>query len=383
MVILYKALRYIVITIICLFLAFIGLLAYLFVTQANIEQVNYIEECKSDETLTVYCDFQNPEDLAVLPDDRHILVSEFGAIIPLSPVNIQGNLSLLDTIDGSKRNLEIEMSENDWGDPKCERENMIFSPHGVDINQRVDGSYQLAIVNHMPTETIELFQLREINDTWSLRWRGCVDAPVHGYFNDVALKSNGSFYVSQMYDKNTSLFMLAVLDNTKEDTGYVYHWTRQNGFERLKNTDGAFPNGVELSEDESNLFINYAFGNKTSKYNLMSESIEATFSMNGIPDNITIDGDYLWVGAQDHSGLDSLIHCGVFANDVFEDPMTNQCPLPFAAYHLKQSDLSLVNSYKYSNTVMGTVTVALSVNGKLYFGTYHGDRIASVELSKE
>ncbi|HJM70747.1 MAG TPA: hypothetical protein QF857_00340, partial [Gammaproteobacteria bacterium] len=333
--------------------------------------------------LTVYCDFQNPEDLAVLPDDRHILVSEFGAIIPLSPVNIQGNLPLLDTTDGSKKDLKIELSKNDWGDPKCERENMIFSPHGIDINQRVDGSYQLAIVNHMPTETIELFELREINDIWSLTWRGCVDAPAHGYFNDVTLKSNGSFYVSQMYDKNISLFMLAVLDNTKEDTGYVYHWTRQNGFERLINTDGAFPNGVELSEDESNLFINYAFGNKTSKYNLMSESIEASFSMNGIPDNITIDGDYLWVGAQDHSGLDSLIYCGVFAKDVFEDPMTNQCPLPFAAYQLKQSDLSLVNSYKYSNTVMGTVTVALSVNGKLYFGTYHGDRIASIELSKE
>ena len=27
--------------------------------------------------------------------------------------------------------------------------------------------------------------------------------------------------------------------------------------------------------------------------------------------------------------------------------------------------------------------VALSLNGQLYFGTYHGDRIASVELSKE
>jgi hypothetical protein len=105
--------------------------------------------------------------------------------------------------------------------------------------------------------------------------------------------------------------------------------------------------------------------------------------MNGIPDNITIDGDYLWVGAQDHSGLDSLIYCGIFAKDVFEDPMTNQCPLPFAVYQLKQSDLSLVNSYKYSNTVMGSVTVALSVSGKLYFGTYHGDRIASVELSEE
>ncbi len=379
----YKILRYIVIAIICLFIAFIALLAYLFVTQANIKQVNYIEGCESDETFTVYCNYQNPEDLAVLPDGRHILVSEFGAIVPLSPTNIQGNLSLLDTTDGRKKNLEIEMSDNVWGDPECQRDSMVLSPHGIDINERLDGSYQLAIVNHMPTETIELFELREINDAWSLTWRGCVNAPVHGYFNDVALSSNGSFYVSQMYDKNISLFMLAVLDNTKEDTGYVYHWRRQNGFERLVNTDGAFPNGVELSDDENNLFINYAFGNKTSKYNLMSNSIEASFSMNGIPDNITVDGDYIWVGAQDHSGLDSLIYCGVFAKDVFEDPMINQCPLPFAAYQLRQSDLSLVNSYKYSNTVMGTATVALSLNGQLYIGTYHGDRIASVELSKE
>ena len=379
----YKILRYIVIAIICLFIAFIALLAYLFVTQANIKQVNYIEGCESDETFTVYCNYQNPEDLAVLPDGRHILVSEFGAIVPLSPTNIQGNLSLLDTTDGRKKDLEIEMSDNVWGDPECQRDSMVLSPHGIDINERLDGSYQLAIVNHMPTETIELFELREINDAWSLTWRGCVNAPVHGYFNDVALSSNGSFYVSQMYDKNISLFMLAVLDNTKEDTGYVYHWRRQNGFERLVNTDGAFPNGVELSDDENNLFINYAFGNKTSKYNLMSNSIEASFSMNGIPDNITVDGDYIWVGAQDHSGLDSLIYCGVFAKDVFEDPMINQCPLPFAAYQLRQSDLSLVNSYKYSNTVMGTATVALSLNGQLYIGTYHGDRIASVELSKE
>ena len=379
----YKILRYIVIAIICFFIAFIALLAYLFVTQANIKQVNYIEGCESDETFTVYCNYQNPEDLAVLPDGRHILVSEFGAIVPLSPTNVQGNLSLLDTTDGRKKNLEIEMSDNVWGDPECQRDSMVLSPHGIDINERLDGSYQLAIVNHMPTETIELFELREINDAWSLTWRGCVNAPVHGYFNDVALSSNGSFYVSQMYDKNISLFMLAVLDNTKEDTGYVYHWRRQNGFERLVNTDGAFPNGVELSDDENNLFINYAFGNKTSKYNLMSNSIEASFSMNGIPDNITVDGDYIWVGAQDHSGLDSLIYCGVFAKDVFEDPMINQCPLPFAAYQLRQSDLSLVNSYKYSNTVMGTATVALSLNGQLYIGTYHGDRIASVELSKE
>ena len=235
----------------------------------------------------------------------------------------------------------------------------------------------------MPNESIEMFQLILQDEKWSLTWKGCVNAPDYGYFNDVALKSDGTFFVTHMYDKGTSLYSLAIMENTKEDTGYVYHWTFNNGFQKVVNSDGAFPNGVELSNDEKNLFINFAFGNQTAKYNLKNKNIEATFFLKGIPDNITIDGQYLWVGGQDHSGLDSLLYCGEFANDVFENEDINQCPLPFAAYQLNQSDLSLVKAYEYSNTVMGAATVALSLSGKLYFGTYKGDRIASVDLNKE
>jgi|TARA_B100001964_G_scaffold109390_3_gene122309 hypothetical protein len=369
--------------IIGLFLSFIAFLAYLFITQANVEQVSYIKGCNSDNVLTVYCNFQNPEDLAAMPDDENILVSEFGAIIPLSPMNIAGRFSLLNTKSGNRHILEINRGKDRWGSDDCERNSFIFSPHGIDINQRISGSHQLAVVNHMPNETIEMFELIQNDGQWSLLWNGCIAAPPHGYFNDVALKTDGSFFVSQMYDKETSLLKLAVLDSTKGHTGYVYHWTKENGFKKVINTDGAFPNGVELSDDEESLFVNYAFGNKTSKYNFKSKKIEANFNINGIPDNITIDGDYLWVGGQDHSGLDSLIYCGAFAHEIFEDPEVNQCPLPFAAYKLNQSDLSLVEAFEYSNTVMGAATVALSLNKKLYFGTYHGDRIASVDLTKE
>ena len=383
MVNLYKLLKYIVITVIVLFLAFIGLLTYLFVTQSNVDQGSYIKGGKSDDILTVYCNFQNPEDLALMPDGVNILVSEFGAIVPLSESNVPGKLSLLDSRTGKKNSLNIKMGTNTWGNPDCTRQNMVFSPHGIDINQRLDGTHQLAIINHMPNESIEMFQLILQDEKWSLTWKGCVNAPNYGYFNDVALKSDGTFFVSHMYDKGTSLYSLAIMDNTKEDTGYVYHWTFNNGFQKVVNSDGAFPNGVELSNDEKNLFINFAFGNQTAKYNLKNKNIEATFFLKGIPDNITIDGQYLWVGGQDHSGLDSLLYCGEFANDVFENEDINQCPLPFAAYQLNQSDLSLVKAYEYSNTVMGAATVALSLSGKLYFGTYKGDRIASVDLNKE
>ena len=52
--------------------------------------------------------------------------------------------------------------------------------------QRDDGRYMLAVVNHLPSESIELFELVE-NDSIELIWRGCVDAPENKYFNDVAL----------------------------------------------------------------------------------------------------------------------------------------------------------------------------------------------------
>ena len=42
--------------------------------------------------------------------------------------------------------------------------------------QRDDGRYMLAVVNHLPSESIELFELVE-NDSIELIWRGCIDAP--------------------------------------------------------------------------------------------------------------------------------------------------------------------------------------------------------------
>ncbi len=36
----------------------------------------------SDSTITVYCEFNNPEDMALLPDNKFFIMSEFGGIRP-------------------------------------------------------------------------------------------------------------------------------------------------------------------------------------------------------------------------------------------------------------------------------------------------------------
>ena len=49
--------------------------------------------CKSDEELKVYCNFMNPEDLALTPDGDFLIVAEFGGMAPLVEMTF-GDLSL-------------------------------------------------------------------------------------------------------------------------------------------------------------------------------------------------------------------------------------------------------------------------------------------------
>ncbi len=329
--------------------------------------------CKSDDVLQVYCGFQNPEDIVVLPDNKHLLVSEFGAITPISPKTIFGNLSLLDTETGEKKSLNITLGESEWGDSDCKRESLEFSPHGIDFTTRIDGRYQLGIVNHLPEETIEMFELIKRDSLWELQWKGCAQAPEKAYFNDLALKRDGSFYASHMYDIDLSYWTLLFISFTKPETGFVYEWNQLNGFSKLANTEGSFPNGIELSLDEKNLFINYVFDYKTSKFNLETLEVETHHLSTGSPDNSHIVEDFIWVATQDFSGLD-LMFC---------DETVIQCPLPFTIFKLRQSDLSEVMKISFKDTVMGVATVAVPLRNKLWMGSFHGDRVVSYDIDLE
>jgi len=347
-----------------IFLSLVGL----FLSQRSNIKVIPITDCLSDSKVTVYCEFSKPEDIIVLPDNRHLLISEFGAIVPLSPENLPGQISLFDTDLLEKKQIKIALGANDWGSKSCKRDSLVFSPHGIDLNQRSDGRYQLAVVNHMPQETIEMFELINLHNTWSLIWRGCVDAPELGYFNDVALKSDGSFFTTQMYERGLPYLSLIYISYAKPDTGFVYQWDAEGGFDKVANSDGSFPNGISISNDEKNLFINYVFNHRTTKLNLENLTIEAEHFSQGTPDNSSIDGDFIWVATQDNTGTDLLIHCNA---------SVVQCSLPFTVFKLRQSDLTEVDSFSFAQTQMGSVTVAVPHKDKVWLGTFHGDRMAS------
>jgi hypothetical protein len=321
-------------------------------------------ECQSDSDLTVYCGFNNPEDLALTPDNGFLVVTEFSAL----PNTYPTEMALFDLATQSRADINITLAENTWGESGCERNNLEFSPHGLSLVQRGDGKHQLAITNHLPRETIELFELVKAEPGWALKWRGCVFAPDKVLFNDVALTRSGDFYATEMYRADLPFEDLLAAGESVADTGAVWHWQKDKGYLELPGTKGSFPNGIALSEQEDYLYINYWFAGKTTKFNLETSSTEFEH-IAGKADNLTnVNGD-IWVATHDIS-LSQLEEC---------PPTLAQCLLPFTIYNLSGDDLSVQAAYSFDSRAFGVATVAIPYENKVWLGTFHGDRIASFE----
>ena len=340
------------------------------IARSYIGPVISTEGCKSDQEIQVICLVKNPEDLAVTPDYNFLIVSEFGGIEPLEEM-IPGKLSLLNLKTEEVEPLNISHTINTWGDGLCSRKNNdLLGPHGIDLITRKDGLYQLAVVNHIEYESIEMYELIKSETSWELIWRGCVRAPVENYLNDVSLKSDGSLFVSHMYDRDSSVssFLSAAL--FKKKTGYVLQWNNKQGFSKVVESEGSMPNGIAYSENNNLLYINNNLGDKVRVLDLNSKTSVAETYLNA-PDNLILTEESLWVTTLDHEILD-ILKC--------TESIT--CTLPFSVYELDPLTLEEKQRFSFRKTVFGLPTVALPVKDKIWIGSFRSDRIAYLNLDQ-
>ena len=345
-------------------------LGLLLIVRSYIGPVISTEGCKSDQEIQVICLVKNPEDLAVTPDNDFLIVSEFGGIEPLEEM-IPGKLSLLNLKTEEIEPLDMSYSNNTWGDGLCSRKNNdLLGPHGIDLITRNDGLYQLAVVNHIEYESIEMYELIKSETSWHLIWRGCIRAPVENYLNDVSLKSDGSLFVSHMYDRDSSIssFLLAAL--FKKKTGYVLQWNNKQGFSKVVESEGSMPNGLAYDENNNLLYINDNLGDKVRILDLNNKTSVADTYLNA-PDNLILTEESLWVTTLDHEILDT-IKCIEYT----------VCALPFSVYELDPVTLEEKQRFSFRKTVFGLPTVALPVKDKIWIGSFRSDRIAYLNLDQ-
>ena len=337
-------------------------LALFTVTTDYIGPQKNISECKSDDAISVICGVSNPEDIVVTPDNKYLLISEFGGIRPYDSTK-SGGFALLRLSDNKIITPKISFGKNIWGEDSC-KQNEIFGPHGIDLVQREDGSYQLGVINHYPGETIEMFELvqKSEQDTWSFVWRGCIEVPEKYYLNDVALKKDGTFYVSHMYSRDITMTKWLITALFKKDSGVILEWNKDS-FIEIPNSEGSGPNGITLNESTNNLFISYNQGDRVVKFDLSDNKKLQTFKVES-PDNIYINKDSVWLTSLDFQPND--------AGDCIERPA---CSLPFSIYEIDRETFVLKNKNSFNKTVFGLPTIALPIENGIIMGSFHSDRL--------
>ena len=337
-------------------------LALFTVTTDYIGPQKNISECKSDDAISVICGVSNPEDIVVTPDKKYLLISEFGGIRPYDSTK-SGGFALLRLSDNKIITPKISFGKNIWGEDSC-KQNDIFGPHGIDLVQKEDGSYQLGVINHYPGETIEMFELvqKSEHDTWSFVWRGCIEVPEKYYLNDIALKKDGTFYVSHMYSRDITMTKWLITALLKKDSGVILKWNKDS-FIEIPNSEGSGPNGITLNESTNNLFISYNQGDRVVKFDLSDNKKLQTFKVES-PDNIYINKDSVWLTSLDFQPND--------AGDCIERPA---CSLPFSIYEIDRETFVLKNKNSFNKTVFGLPTIALPIENVIIMGSFHSDRL--------
>ena len=350
------------------------------------------DECKSFGTLELLCGLQNPEDFAEIPNENAVIVSQFSGLAELSQGEIKpGILSRmnLDTKEIEDYQIRFELDNNlGIGEEGCEPYDGLY-PHGIDIYQNIsveDESFSpflkeahlLAVVNHELIDRIEFFLFfsdqvvfADSNDR-ELFWVGCVKGPKDStYFNDVVISDeNGSFYATHQYDKDWEFLKLFIFNIFRWDTGYVYEWNKELGYSILNNSDGAWPNGIEMIGDT--VYVSFRMNGSISAINNGGKRKDFKFRsyLDGGSDNIIAKNEELWIAVQDTN----------FGGLTCMEPDQIQCATPFSVIRT-DADLNVIEELNFGDVSFGGLSVVYPHNNQLFLGSYKSDRIAIYNIN--
>ncbi|MBW2415458.1 MAG: SMP-30/gluconolactonase/LRE family protein [Deltaproteobacteria bacterium] len=342
-----------------------------------------ILSCEAANGIEPVCGLTNPEDLAPLPEYAHaMLVSQFGSM----DGSKHGSILSWDSKTGIYRTLFPPHGSRDvqdpegmfwdhwkgekWGDADCPGPPPPeFSPHGIDLTVRPDGRAMLLIVNHGGRESIEFVHVIVAGGYSGAIWRGCVVAPDDSQFNDVVALPDGGFLVTRMMSRTESQvgqMIRAIFGGT---TGWVWEWQPGEGMKKVAGTEGAMPNGIEISPDGEEIYVNMYAAGEVRRISRRTGELLGTAEI-ASPDNITWDeaGERLLVA----SHVDLALSCAGIER--------GSCPTGFEIVALDPETMETEVLYANRGAPMGAVTVAVQRGDELFLGTFAGDRIGRLSL---
>ncbi len=343
-------------------------------------QLEIITDCRDVRGIHPICGFHNPEDLSLLADGHRLIVSQFAS---MTDPQAAGSLAVLDLetelfrvvypLGTPLNNRSAESAANPgWGDADCPGPAVEpFNPHGIDLAPRADGRLQLLVVNHGGYESIEFFEVLPEADNVHVIWRGCAILPEGAYYNDVVNLPDGGFLVTQMMRHGNPTWAM-IRGMLGAETGLVYEWQATQGFQPVPGTGAPFPNGIEVSADGQEIFLNAYFGDEVRRIARSSGETLATAKV-AAPDNLSWAKDGRLLVASHVGGLLEQRPC--------MELEAGACPMSFEIQALDPVTLEGGPIFANRGAPMGAGTVAIDIGGELVIGSFAGDRVIRVPFA--
>lgn len=340
-----------------------------------IDDEMHISGCEPMGDIVPVCGMQTPEDIAALPDGRHLLLAHFGGMH-----NGTGSLGLFDTRTEKVTPLFpptdglVDTADPDWGETGCEPPPLDrFSPHGTHLHQLEDGRWRYLVVNHGTRDTVELFELLGEGGDSTLAWRGCVEAGPETFMNDVVGLANGDLIYTRMFHNAGKLEQL--LSFFGKNTGDLWRWNRETGLRVLPGTEANQPNGIEIAPDERHVFANMYFTREVWKVDVDTGEVVATAAVASGDNSAWGSDGRLWVVTH-QDGIANLLSC-------FREQST-PCGARFEIIAVDPESMAAESLFTHRGAPMGAATVAVPQAGRVYIGSFVGDRLISVpDFSKK
>lgn len=322
--------------------------------------------CETVGNAQAICGFPAPEDIDVMPDGKHLLLSPFGGLNGEHPLPLY--LFNTDSLTAETIAYSQEDSPKRWDDNGCESNpGAVFAAHGIHISQRQDGLWQVLAVNHN-RESVEMFEIVAQQGKPALAWRGCVEMPKESELNDVVALPGGGFLVSHMVELSGE-DMLAALAR-KGNTGHLWRWLPGKGVDKLPGSDTNLTNGVALSKDGRQVFIAESGEGLVTKIDYVSG--KQLGQVKAFTDNFSWapDGKLLITGIS-----------GALPETCFTTP--GSCLAPFQVQSIDPDTLELTVLHEQIGPPMGAATVGVVVGDYLYVGSFAGNQLLRVGLGAE
>jgi hypothetical protein len=317
------------------------------------------------------CGYRRPEDLELVSSQNIVIASEErtgGRLMGLRVDDLgAGPFQLWPTTEDSTADQQLERV----GDSACSPpEASSFSPQGLSVSDHsaTGGPIRVAVVAHAGRETIQFFDL-VTGPRARLVWRGCIFYPEHTTGNDVALFNDGSLVATNYLPEGAGEVgdRYRLRGSLGLDTGDVLAWSPDDGWTHIANTNGAMPNGIIASRDESVFYFADAGNWRVAIVPRENERAESTrVHVGGAPDNLTVTRAGSVLATVVTLGGDLPMLCSVGGRE---------CRLGWAVWEVDPKAQVATEVVANDGKVFGSATTALEVGRYLFIGTMLDDRI--------